>query len=264
MKMMRKLLWALGCFCAMVLVTRIALQFEALVNPTTVGFCFVILVVLSAVFAGLAVGIATSISATLFFNYFFFQPVGTFHIAALDDSVAVFALLFTAIVISRLTASARENSRKVHVMDLTLEKLREFGRWMLAVPHDLLSLSGIAESVVKIFSLEYCSIHVYAEGKWHHFSGASFGEVPQDLAENLTNREDHPTDVMELIEEQSLGVKYSQIRAGSESFALLAVKSKYLPIEAVDSIASMIGVLLREILQEIPQTSGHEGHQPSV
>lgn len=237
--------------CAIIIITWVAPQLGGIVNPTTIGFSFLILVVTSAVFAGLWVAIAISITATLFFNYFFLPPIGTFHIADFDNWVALFAFLFTAIVISRLTASAHENAIKSEILEITLKRLREFGNWLLTLPRDRVTLSGIAENAVRILGLEYCSIHVYAEGKWHHFSGASVGNLPQQVAESLKVSGDHPTAVMELVEEQGLGVRYSQIRTGPGSFALLAVKSDYLPTQAIDAMASMIGLLLVEALREM-------------
>lgn len=237
-------------FCAIVTLTSIALKLGAIVNATTIGFSFLILVVISAVFAGLGVALATSITATLFFNYYFFPPIGTFRIYDSHNWVALFAFLFTSIVISRLTASAHQNAHKAEVLDTSLLKLKEFTSWLLSSPQELLTLSGIAENAVRIFSLEYCSIHVYAEGKWHHFTGTYIGDLSKKVADSLKVTKDHPTSVMELVEEQGLHVRYSQIRTGTEALALLAVKSNYFPIEVIDTLASIIGIVLIEALNE--------------
>ncbi|HEY4491840.1 MAG TPA: hypothetical protein VI958_07540 [Acidobacteriota bacterium] len=167
-----------------------------------------------------------------------------------DNWGAVVALLFVAVVISLLTASARENARKSEVLETTLRQLNDFRLSLLSLPRDLISLSGIAENARRIFSLEYCSIHVYSEGRWHHFSGSSIGSLSKQVADTLKATQDHPTALMELVEEQSLGVRYSRIRTGSESFAVLAVKSEHLPPDAIDAIASMTGILLLEVLRE--------------
>ena len=69
---LKKLGLGLIFVAAMCVLTRVALQFENFFNPTTVGFSFLIIVVLSAVFAGLAVAISIAVIAALLFNYFFF------------------------------------------------------------------------------------------------------------------------------------------------------------------------------------------------
>lgn len=247
---LRKIILCLFFLCSIIVITRIVLHFGQIVNPTTVGFTFLIIVVMSAVFAGLAVAVITSIVATLFFNYFFFPPIGTFVIYDLHNWVAVFALLFTSVVISRLTASANENRHKADNLEFTIGRLKEFGSWILLIPKDAITLSAIAEGAVRIFSLEYCSIHVYAEGKWHHFSGTSVGKLSREVADSLKIPQDHPTDLVELAEEQSLGVRYSRIRTSDQYIAVLVAKSSYLTSEAIDSIASIIGIVLNEALRE--------------
>jgi hypothetical protein len=96
---------------------------------------------------------------------------------------------------------------------------------------------------------------VYAEGKWHHFSGTAVGDLSRQVADSLKVKLDHPTGVIELAEEQGLGVQYAPIRAASDALAVLVVKSDYLTTEAIDTIASMIGVLLLDILKD---------HEPAV
>jgi two-component system sensor histidine kinase KdpD len=248
---LKKIVLCLLFLGAIAVTTRIVLQLGGeIVNPTTVGFIFLIIVVLSAVFAGLVVAVITSIVATLFFNYFFFPPIGTLRIYDFHNWVSVFALLFTSVVISRLTASANENRHKAEDLEFTLKRLKEFGTWLLSMPRPAITLSEIAEAAVRILSLQYCSIHVYAEGKWHHFSGTSVGELSREIADNLKIPKDHPTDLLELAEEQGLGVRYSRIHTAGEPIAVVVVKSNYLTREALDTMASMIGMVLTESLKE--------------
>jgi K+-sensing histidine kinase KdpD len=237
----------LGCI---VIVNAVALRFGEIVNATTVAFAFLIIVVASAVFAGLAAAVAVSIVATLFFNYFYLPPIGRFIIYDSHNWVALFTFLFTSVVISRLTASANENLHKANDLEFTVRRLKEFGSWLLLMPGDTMTLSAIAEGAVRIFSLEYCSIHVYAEGKWHDFSGTSIGELSRDVADSLKNPQDHPTDLVELAEEQSLGVRYSRIRNSDQYIAVLVVKSSYLTSQALDAISSIIGIILNGALHE--------------
>lgn len=229
--------------------TKIALLFGTVANAPTVGFSFLILVLLSAFFGDLAVAITTSIVATLCFNYFFLEPVGTFNISAFDDWVSLAAFLLTAIAISRLTSSAHENAKKATSMKTTLGRLKEFGIWLLAVPHDQLTLSGVAEGVLRHFTLEYCSVHVYSDGKWRHFTGTAAGDTSRRIADHLKFLEDHPTNLMELVDEHALGVRYMQINQGMKPLALLVVRSNELSADAIATIAYMIGARLSEILQ---------------
>jgi hypothetical protein len=117
----------------------------------------------------------------------------------------------------------------------------------LSISPDQQTLSGIAKEALNIFSLEYCSIHVYGEGKWQHFTGSAANDISAVIENRLAPLKDHTTDLMELADENLLGVRYQQITMGKTMLALLAVKSKTLPADAIGTIAYMIGVLLSTI-----------------
>lgn len=219
----------LGCIVG---VNAIALSLGPIINPTTVAFAFLIIVVASAVFAGLAVAVVVSIAATLFFNYFYLPPIGRFIIYDSHNWVSLFTFLFTSVVISRLTASANENRHKAHDLEFTLARLKEFGSWLLR--SNAITVSEISQGAIKIFSLQYCSIHIYGDG-------ASY---------NLKISNDHPAGLLKLAEEHSLGVRYSNIRIGSKNIAALVVKSDYLSRDALDAIAFMIGITLTKSRKE--------------
>ena len=236
---------------AILITTKLTLEFGRLTTTATTAFSFLIIVLLSAFFGDLLVAIITSIVAALCFDYFYLPPYGTFNINAFSDWISLATFLLASVVISHLTASAAENKAKVNVLNKTMVQLKEFGAWLLSMPHDQLTLSKIAAEALNIFSLEYCSIHVYGEGKWQHFSGAA---SPPDFSQEIENRlkvyQDHPRNLMELAEEDMLGVRYMQINKGKTQLALLAVKSRTLPTIAIGSIAYMIGIRLGRIMED--------------
>jgi two-component system sensor histidine kinase KdpD len=245
----KRIVHVIAFSAAVLVVTRLALQFGKVANTGTVGFSFLILVTLSAFFADMTVAVITSVIAGLCFNYFFLPPIGTWTIAAVDDWIALAALLLTAIAISRLTSSARAHWDRAKMLDDALMKLKEFGVWLLSVPHDRLTLSGTASEVVKRFAAEYCSIHVFVEGKWHHFSGVAQSELSEKIESRLRSMPDHPTDALEIAEEHAPGMRYAQINQGDTPLALLAIKSGSLPSSAINVLAYMIGLRLADILQ---------------
>lgn len=76
-------------------------------NTSTVGFVFLIVVLLSSLRGGLLVGTVASIVATLCYNFFFFDPLHTFSIAEPANWVALAAFLVTSVIVSRLVIAAR-------------------------------------------------------------------------------------------------------------------------------------------------------------
>lgn len=238
-------------FAALILsTTKLTLVFAEISTPSTAAFSFLIIVLLSAFFGDLLVAIITSIVATLCFDYFFLPPVGTFNIAAYSDWISLLAFLVASVIISSLTASAAENVANVKELKTAMEQLKEFAEWLLGTPNDQLTLSGIAIEALRIFSLEYCSIHVYSEGKWEHFTGAAESSISEEVKRRLKLVEDHPTQLMDFADESLLGVQYMQINKGITPVALLAVKSSTLPSEAIGAMAYMIGVRLNTITKK--------------
>jgi two-component system sensor histidine kinase KdpD len=239
----------LGFAGAILVTTKFTLQFGSLANASTAAFSFLIIVLLSAFFGDIFVAVFTSLAATLCFDYFYLPPVGKFTIAAFSDWISLAAFLAASVIISRLAASAAENKRKANVLNTALVQLKKFGEWLLSMPHDRLTLTGIAQKALAVFSLDYCSIHVYGEGKWQHFTGAAATDIPNEIENRLRLFQDHSRELMELADEDMLGVRYVRISKGTATLALLAVKSETLPYEALGTIAYMIGVQLSAIME---------------
>ena len=238
-------------FAAAVLgTTRLLLAFGTLANTSTAAFSLIIIVLLSAFFGDLFVAISTSFVATLCFDYFFLPPFGTFNITAFSDWISLTAFLLASVIISHLTASAAENKVKANVLNKTLVQLKEFGEWLVSLSSDQITLSGIAKETLNVFSLQYCSIHVYAEGKWQHFTGSASINIFPEIENQLKVFQDHPTDLMELVDENMLGVQYMRINKGTTAQAVLVVKSRTLPADALGTIAYLIGVRLSTIMKD--------------
>ena len=73
------------------------------VNPTTVALTLLLLVLFLAAQWGLRYAVATSIAATVCYNFFFLPPIGTFTISDPQNWLGIFAFLTVAVVGSRLS-----------------------------------------------------------------------------------------------------------------------------------------------------------------
>jgi K+-sensing histidine kinase KdpD len=229
--------------------TTLTLKFGTTSSASTVAFVFLIIVLLSAYFGTILVAVIVSVEATLCFDYFYLPPLGTFTIAAFSDWISLAAFLLASVIISRLTASAAENTAKANNLDAALLQLKEFGTRLVSIPIDQITLSKIAEEALRIFSMEYCSIHVFGEGKWQHFTGAASSDISRKIENNLSIHQDHKADVMQIVDENMLGVRYVNINIGAEPQALLVVKSKTLSTNTIGIIAYMAGIRILEIMK---------------
>jgi two-component system sensor histidine kinase KdpD len=92
-------------------------------NPNTIGFALLIVVLASAIRGGLLAGTVASIVATLSYNFFFFPPLYTFTIHEPSNWVALAAFLVTSVVVSRLVIAARIQAERAEQRRMELETL---------------------------------------------------------------------------------------------------------------------------------------------
>ncbi len=94
-------------------------------NSTTVGFAFLITVLILASWGGWVVGAAASVAAMLCFNFFFLPPLGTLTIAEPSNWVALLAFLSASTLASRLVATARRQAAQARERRREVEILYE-------------------------------------------------------------------------------------------------------------------------------------------
>src|SRR5258706_8057397 len=117
-------------------------------NAPTIGFVFLILILLISIWGGMAIGTTASVVATLCYNFFFLPPLHTFRIAEPANWFALAAFLFASVVASRLVVAIQESA---HV-----EALRESEALktslLQAISHDL--TTPITSIVIETESLK--------------------------------------------------------------------------------------------------------------
>ncbi len=101
-------------------------------NANTMGFLFLIVVLVASLHGGLLAGTLASIVATLCYNFFFFPPLYTFTIHETANWVALAVFLVTSVVVSRLVVAARiqaeraeQRRKEVETLAAEREKLLE-------------------------------------------------------------------------------------------------------------------------------------------
>src|SRR4051795_10401520 len=92
-------------------------------NPSTVGFAYLIVVLLISVWGGLLMGTVSSVVATLCYNFFFFPPLYTFTIEQPANWFALAAFLVASVTVTRLVVAARIQAEKAEQRGRELETL---------------------------------------------------------------------------------------------------------------------------------------------
>ena len=123
-----------------------AVGYAMRLNPNTIGFAFLIVVLVSSLRGGLLVGTVTSIVATLCYNFFFFDPLHTFSIAEPANWVALAAFLVTSVIVSRLVIAARIQAEDAERRRNELETL-----YRLSV--DLFTVGALGDAASRALTL---------------------------------------------------------------------------------------------------------------
>jgi two-component system sensor histidine kinase KdpD len=109
---------------ALALITIVTAAGRALnLNPSTVGFAFLIAVLAISVRGGLLVGTISSFVATLCYNFFFFAPLYTLTIAEPANWFALAAFLASSVTVNRLVIAARTQAETAEQRRKELETL---------------------------------------------------------------------------------------------------------------------------------------------
>src|SRR5579884_1355760 len=115
---------------AVSLVVALTFLFTAVipVNTQTVGFAYLITILLLAASLGFAESLAASIAATACLNYFFLPPVGRFTIADTQNWIALFAFLLTSLIASHLSDRAKRRTIEATTKHREMERLYALSR----------------------------------------------------------------------------------------------------------------------------------------
>lgn len=90
--------------------TAVLKSFGGHANPTTVALAFLLVVLFVAAAWGSKPAVLTALVAGICFNFFFLPPFGTFHITGLENWIAFFAFVVTAITAGQLSAHAKRQA----------------------------------------------------------------------------------------------------------------------------------------------------------
>jgi two-component system sensor histidine kinase KdpD len=209
------------------------------VNATTVGFAYLLLVLIIAAAWGFLEALLASVLATLCFNFFFLPPVGTLTISDPQNWVALFSFLATSLIASRLSAVAKRRRQDV-------ERLYAFSRALLlsdgAGPFPARLVGKLAE----IFQLTAAALYERDTDELYCAGANGF----EDLREQLRDAAVHGTAFSDSDGQRTIVA----IRLGAEPVAGLAIQGQAMPKSLVQGIGNLVAIgLERARAQDLAQ-----------
>lgn len=202
-------------------------------NATTVGFAYLLLILLIASTWGFFEAALSSILATLVFNFFFFPPVGTFTIADPQNWVALFSFLATSLIASRLSAKAKIRALEAIEHRQDVERLYGFSRAILLIDRNAPFARQLTEKLVEIFELDGAALFHRHRGEfyWVGMPRSADTEIQlSDAASSGASSRPHPDRIV-------MGV-----RLGPEPIASMALQGARMPDSVLQGVANLVAI----------------------
>jgi two-component system sensor histidine kinase KdpD len=150
-------------------------------NPTTVGFAYLLLVLVIASIWGLPEATLASITATLAFDRFFLPPIGKFTISDPQNWVALFSFLATALITSRLSARVQKQALDAVDRQRDIERLYTFSRAILLMDPVEPVAKQLARKLAEVFGLHAAVLYDRRTGEIHRAGPSDFDGMEDQL-----------------------------------------------------------------------------------
>jgi two-component system, OmpR family, sensor histidine kinase KdpD len=205
------------------------------VNPTTVGFSFLVAVLVVSAKWGLTYATFMAVVATLIYNYFFLPPVGRFTIADPQNWVALAAFLVTAVIASQLSDRARREALNANRRRYDVERLYAFSQQLLAIDNILELLNDIPRQIVQTFGVTAAAMFLTGRAKTYYSDLAAPGMIRDDDLRATASRGEPAAD-------ESSMTYFAPLRLGARTVGSVGVVGGFLSGEILEAIGSLIAI----------------------
>ncbi|HEY9715341.1 MAG TPA: ATP-binding protein [Chroococcales cyanobacterium] len=204
------------------------------VNATTVGFAYLLVVLIIASVWGFFDAAVASIAATLTFNFFFLPPAGRFTIADPQNWVALFTFLATALIASRLSTEAKRRALDAVARQEDVERLYTFSRAILLIDNADSFPKQLAGKLAEIFQLQATVLYDRRTDEFYRAGPSDFEGLDDQLRDAaLQGTSFSDTEHSRVI---------TAVRLGSEPIAGLALQGPPMPDSVLQGIANLVAI----------------------
>lgn len=207
------------------------------VNPTTVGFTFLLAILLVSAAWGLRYAIFMAILSTLGYNYFFLPPKYHFTIEDPQNWIALFAFLSTAVVASELSERARREALQSNQRRGEVERLYAFSQQLLVSDNVFELLNAIPKYMVDCFRLAGSAMFLEGKQEIYFFDPASQAQFPAEQLRAISSRGEPVLD-------REHRICYMPLRMGVRSVGSIGLSGCDLSRETLEAIGSLAAIAI--------------------
>jgi two-component system sensor histidine kinase KdpD len=204
------------------------------VNATTIGFGYLLLILVIATTWGFVESLVCSILATLAFNFFFLEPVGTLTISDPQNWVAMFSFLTTAVMASRLSDRAKRRTLEAVERKTDVERLYSFSRAILLIDGGEPFPKQLLHRLAEIFELKAAVLYDRRSGEFYRDGPADFEGMDTQLRDAALQGTSFSDPERNRV--------IAAVRLGAEPIASLAVQGAQTPDAVLQGIANLVAI----------------------
>ena len=230
----RELRFAAGI--AAVLLITLVFKEIAVVNATTVGFAYLITVLIIAASWGLSEAVVASVTATVCFNYFFLPPVGAWTIADLENWVALFAFLVSSLIASQLSDRAKRRTIEAKTRQVEMERLYALSRAIMLMDSNQPVGGQIAKELARICEIPSVAIYDRSSESVYFGGTEEFFRVQGKLKETAVTASQS--------KDEQTGILFAPISLGGQSIGSVAIQGGELSDTALHALLNLIAISL--------------------
>jgi two-component system sensor histidine kinase KdpD len=219
------------------------------VNPSTVGFTFLLAILVVAATWELRYAIFMAVLAALTLNYFFLPPVLHLTIQDPQNWVALTAFLVTAIVASKLAERARREALNADRRRHEVERLYAFSQRLLATENIAELLNAIPGYVVDTFGVPAAGMFLEARKRVYYSDVASRSLLDSERLKAVSVRG-------EPVMDRDHGLCFVPLRMGLRSVGSVGIAGGALSRETLEALGSMVAIAIERagVVEKLTRT----------
>jgi two-component system sensor histidine kinase KdpD len=203
-------------------------------NATTQGFAYLMLILIIASTWGFVEASIASLAATLTFNFYFFEPIGTFRIEDPRNWVALFSFLTTSLIASRLSTEAKQQAREALARQQDVERLYTFSRAILLIDDSEPFPKQLVLKLAAVFELGSAVLYDRRSEEFHRAGPLEF----EGLDEQLRDAALQGTTFADPQHNRVI----TAVRLGSQPIAGLALQGAQMPDAVLQGVANLVAI----------------------
>src|SRR4051812_41137368 len=205
-------------------------------NVTTIAMTYLLATLAIATAWGLREAIVASLASMFSFNFFFLPPYYTLTIMDPQNWVALVSFLVTAVVASKLSASARQRAVEAMRRQREMERLYDLSRALMLVDNRSATASQVAHRIDQLFEVEGVAVfdraidHIYRTGSIERLISDT---KLKDAAVQRTASRDPATNLSIL-----------PLSLGGDLIGSLAIAGAYISDTALQAIGNLAAIVM--------------------